>query len=130
MKLEDAVKAAKDGAQAIGQLLIEVCKAAPQAREVIEADLDVKEMGLDKCYGALKEHARKNQKGGFWGCPVVGVDPQNEVVQVVLGFYKVPVEWIGGEEPETQALVGRQAGGLSGGGLGKAVPTIDLLDLL
>lgn len=129
MKLEDAVKSAKDGAQAIGQLLIEVCKAAPQAREVIEADLDVKEMSLDKAFGALKEHAQKNQKGGFWGCPVVGVDPQNEVVQVVLGFYKVPVEWIGGagaEEPETQALVGEKKASPAAA----AAPAIDLLDLL
>lgn len=124
MKLEDAVKSAKDGAQAVGLLLVEVCKAVPQAREVIEADLDAKSMNLDAAFDALKAHARKHQKNGFWGCPVVGADPDNEVVRVLLDFYKIPAEWIGGAgDAKPQALGGAPRAQA-------AAAPIDLLDLL
>lgn len=116
--LENAIENAKGGPRAIGELLREIAKLNPQAEQLIEEDLANPEMNLDKCYTALKEYARKHQSGGFWGCAVFGIDPENEALKVVLDFYKIPPEWLRSESPEPEPA---------------AVPAggkIDLLDLL
>lgn len=86
-------------AGAISELLREIGRVSPQAGTVIEEDLKAPEMSAAKCAEALRAHAKKNQKGGFWGCACFGVDPENEVVKFVLDFYKIPAEWLTKEKP-------------------------------
>lgn len=91
MKLNDAISAAKnDGARAIGQVLRMICTHHAQARELIEQDLENKDMSLQSCFDALKAYAKKNQSGGFWGCMVAEYDEQNPVIAFVMDFYKIP----------------------------------------
>ena len=96
MKITDAIAAAKtDGERAIGAILSVIGGCSDEAREIIEQDLNQKEMGLDACFKALREHARKNAKGGCWACPVMEVKPENEAVRVICDFYKIPNDWVG-----------------------------------
>lgn len=99
MKLEKALEAVQGknpNAWAVGKILEEICRKSAKVRELVEQDLENKDMSLEKCFAALKEHARKNQKGGCWACPVTEITPDNEAVKVILDFYKVPLEWLGG----------------------------------
>lgn len=120
--LEKAIREANSDARAIGEILLEVGKMSPQAAKLIEEDLENPEMGLDKCFQALREFARSNQNKGCWSCCVFGIDPENEAVAVILDFYKIPPEWLTDaapkEEPD-EIPVYAQGGG-----------KIDLLDLL
>lgn len=101
--LEKAIRKAKGNARVVGKLLREICAASPRAAALIEQDLANPELSLDGCWQALKAHAKKHQSDGFWGCAVFGADPENEVVKVVLKYYKIPVEWLGGGSTETAA---------------------------
>ena len=119
--LENAIREAKGGARTVGELLREVGRLSPQAAQLIEEDLANPEMSLEKCFDALHAYARKHQSGGFWGCAVFRVDPENEAVKVILDFYKIPPEWLSSAaaEPVPKAT---PASGIGG--------KIDLLDLL
>ena len=124
MKLEEAlerVKGKNPNAWAVGKILEEICKNCAKARELIEQDLDNPEMGLEMCFGTLKEYARKHQTGGCWACPVTEVTPENEAVKVILDFYHVPEDWLGGaaDAAESQAF-----------GHGTEGQDFDLLNLL
>lgn len=101
--LEKAIREAKGNARVVGKLLREICAASPQAAEVIEQDLANPELSLEGCWKALRDYAQKHQSGGFWGCAVFGADPENEVVKVVLDYYKIPAEWLGGGSAELAA---------------------------
>ena len=99
MKLEDAlerVKGKNPNAWAVGKILDEICRTNAKARELIEQDLDNPEMDLEKCFKALEKYAREHQTGGCWACPVTEVTPENEAVKVILDFYHVPKDWLGG----------------------------------
>lgn len=107
-KIKAAVDAAKGNARQIGEVVLMLAQADEHAAEVIAADLDNPEMSFDKCFSALYEYAKKNQKGGFWGCMCNRYNPDNPVIQVVAEFYKVPLDGVQPaaetKEPETQAL--------------------------
>ena len=94
-KLDGQIALAKSlGEQAVGMLLREIGKKSRQAAEMIEQDLENAEMSIGRCYAALEAHARKHQQKGCWACPVIGIDPENEVVKLVLEFYHVPADWL------------------------------------
>ena len=119
-KIREKVMAEKpeSGAHQIGEVVLMIAAASDQAAEIIAADLDNEAMGLDKCFAALREYARKHQQGGFWGCMCNSFDKANPVIQVVCDFYKIPAEAFA-DKPETQAF-----------GQPQAAPVVDLLDLL
>lgn len=109
MKLEEAlerVKGKNPNAWAVGKILDEICRKSEKAWELIEQDLENKDMSFEKCFEALKKHARKHQTGGCWACPVTEVTPENEAVKVILDFYHVPEDWLGGaaDAAESQAF--------------------------
>ena len=108
----------ESGAHQIGEVALMIAAASDQAAEIIAADLDNEAMGLDKCFAALRDYARKHQQGGFWGCMCNSFDKANPVIQVICDFYKVPAEAFA-DKPETQAF-----------GQPQAAPVVDLLDLL
>ena len=93
-KLRQAVDAQPQGsgARQIGEVVLMIAEADSHAAEVIAANLDNKDMALDKCFEALREHAQKQQQNGFWGCMCNRFDPDNEVIKVVCGFYHVSPE--------------------------------------
>ena len=94
MKICDAIAKAKDNNErAIGGILSVIAGCSDEAREIIEQDLDNKQMSLGACFNALKAHARKNAQGGCWACPVLQVTPENEAVKVICDFYKIPEGW-------------------------------------
>lgn len=107
--LEDAIRKAKGNARVIGKLLREMCNASPQAAELLRQDLENPEMSLEKCAEAMKAYAKKHQQDGCWSCCVVGFEPDNEAVRVILDFYKIPAEWFGG--PAEQAADGAEPDG-------------------
>ena len=99
MKLEEAlerVKGKNPNAWAVGKILEEICKNCAKARELIEQDLENKDMSFEKCFEALKKYAQEHQTGGCWACPVTEITPENEAVKVILDFYHVPEDWLGG----------------------------------
>ena len=83
-KIREAVQAAKGNARQMGE--------DEHAAEVIAADLDNPEMSLQKCFDALYEHAKKNQKNNSWCCVCNRFEPDNPVIQVVAEFYKISLD--------------------------------------
>ncbi len=95
MKLNDAINQENDhGAKAIGLLIQELAALDARILPLVEQDLDNKNMSLAACYDALRKYAEKHKQGGSWACPVLGIDPDNEVIKVVMEFYKISPEWI------------------------------------
>ena len=107
-KIKAAVDAAKGNARQMGEVVLMIAQADEHAAEVIAADLDNPEMSLQKCFDALYEYAKKNQKNNSWCCVCNRFEPDNPVIQVVAEFYKVPLDGVQPaaetKEPETQAL--------------------------
>lgn len=120
-KIREAVQAAEGNARQMGEVVLMIAQADEHAAEVIAADLDNPAMSLQKCFDALYEHAKKHQKGGFWGCMCNSFDPENPVIQVAADFYKVKLDGVQPAaetmEPETQALTAEP-------------DALDLMDLL
>ena len=116
-KIKAAVDAAKGNARQMGEVVLMIAQADEHAAEVIAADLDNPEMSFDKCFSALYEYAKKNQKGGFWGCMCNSYDPENPVIKVAADFYKVDLGAAASETPETQLL-------------GRGSDDLDLMSLL
>ena len=87
-------------------------------------------MSLEKCADALRDYARKHQEGGSWSCCVMGFEPDNEAVMVILDFYKIPPEWFGGAEPEAAAEDAAHPTALASEMTAPAGGTIDLMSLL
>ena len=120
-KIKAAVDAAQGNARQMGEVVLMIAQADEHAAEVIAADLDNPEMSLQKCFDALYEHAKKNQKGGFWGCMCNRYNPDNPVIQVVAEFYKVKLDGVQPKaepmETESQALTAESE-------------ELDLMDLL
>ncbi len=96
-RILEAISAATGGSRTIGEILYKVGEKSQQAAELIEQDLANAEMGLDKCFEALKAYAREHATNGFWACPVFKVTTKNEAVRVILDFYHIPHEWLDGE---------------------------------
>ncbi len=94
--LEKALQESSGTARTIGEILREVCRISPQAAALVGQDLANPALSLEKCAGALKDYARKHQSGGCWSCAVFGIGPENEAVKVILDFYHIPPEWLGG----------------------------------
>lgn len=136
-KIKQAMDKADWQARSIGGVCLLIAEHVPGAAEIIAADLDNPEMSLARCFGALKDYASRNRKGGFWGCACHYWDTENPVIKVVADFYKVNLceaqreDALGYKvnlreaeaedkpaEPESQAI-----GGTDGG-------EIDLLNLL
>lgn len=116
MTLDEAIRREKDPAvQVVGKLLQEFTRQHPKYGEMIEQDLENPEMSLGKAFTALKNYAKKHTSGNCWACPVFEITPDNEAVQVILDFYKIPNDW--GIEEQTEPE--RKDDGV-----------IDLLDLL
>lgn len=109
--LEKAIQEAKGNARVIGKLLREACRVSPQAAELLEQDLAIPEMSLEKCADALRDYAKKHQSGGCWSCCVIGFEPDNEAVKVILDFYRIPPEWFSGGESAAAEPVPVPAGG-------------------
>lgn len=108
---------AGSGARQIGELVLAICEISGQAAELVAQDLEHSDMSLAKCFAALRDFAKKNQKGGMWCCGGVGIDPENPVIQVILDYFKIPKEWIGGAAEEKPKRLGVET-------------PVDLLDLL
>ena len=88
-KIREAVQAAKGNARQMGEVVLMIAQADEHAAEVIAADLDNPEMSFDKCFGALYEYAKKNQKNNSWCCVCNRFEPDNPVIKVAADFYKV-----------------------------------------
>lgn len=116
-KLQAAIEAEKDpNTQALGGVLMEICKLSPQALELVEQDLDSSAMSIGNCFAALEKHARSKRENNCWACPVFEITPSNEVVKVILDFYKIPPGWLEGQAP-----------GQGAPARGKAIDLFDLL---
>ena len=90
----------KDGAKTVGYILLEISKISKDAAELIEQDLEIHEMSLEKCFNSIYEYAKKNKKGNAFSCAVFKIDAENEIIKIILDFYKIPTEWI--SEPKAK----------------------------
>ena len=73
---------------------MEISKISKDAAELIEQDLEIPEMSLEKCFNSIYEYAKKNKKGNAFSCAVFKIDAENEIIKIILDFYKIPTEWI------------------------------------
>ena len=123
-KIREKVQAEKpeSGARQIGEVVLMIASASEQAAEIIAADLENDSMSLAKCFGALRDYAKKHQQGGFWGYMCNCFDVANPVIQVVCDFYKLPKEAFAERKPKRLGETSEAA--TEGAG------NIDLLDLL
>lgn len=123
-KIRQKVQAEKpeSGARQIGEVVLLIAAASEQAAEIIAVDLENESMSLGKCFEALRDYAKKHQKGGFWGCMCNCFDVANPVIQVVCDFYKLPKEAFAEQKPKRLGETSEAA--TEGAG------NIDLLDLL
>lgn len=77
------------GAHMMGRAILQVAEMRRDWAEIIAEDIENKSMNFETCFTALRDHAKKNQKNGFWGClfePVKG----NVVFDFIVDFYKLP----------------------------------------
>ena len=107
MKICDAITAAKNNNErSIGGILSVIAGCSDEAREIIEQDLDNKQMSLAACFKALEDYARQHKTGSCFACAVLGVEPENEVVKVICDFYKIPDTWYRAQQnPSTTNVV-------------------------
>lgn len=102
-KVRAAMNKAEGTARAAGGVALLIAEHVPGAADIIAADLENANMSLDAAYKALEDYARKHAKGYCFACPVVGFDPENEVIRCIADFYKVPLDGTAAT-PETQTL--------------------------
>lgn len=103
MELQKQIEKAKNPAiKAVGQILQKLAKANSKIAELLEQDLKNKSMSIEKCYKALEQYAKAHQVNGCFACPVFDLSAENEIINVILDFYKIPREWL--EQPKTQAF--------------------------
>lgn len=80
-------KLKKDSAEyGAGQLLLMIAKNHPASGEVIAKDLSNEDMSVGTFFEAMKAHARKNAKSGFF-C----FSPEL-AVEFAIQFYSLPAE--------------------------------------
>lgn len=115
-KIRAAMNRAEGAAQAVGGVALLIAEYVPGAADIIAADLENANMSLGAAYKALEDYARKHAKKNCFARPVVGFDPENEVIRCVADFYKVPLDGTAAEL-ETQAL-------------GQETQQVDELDLM
>ena len=68
----------------VGEQLKEICRREPQAAELVDKDLDVKEMSLSACEKKIADWADAHKKGN---CAVV---PPNVAEDIIRKFYGIP----------------------------------------
>lgn len=122
-KIRAAMNRAEGAVQAVGGVALLIAEYVPGAADIIAADLENANMSLGAAYKALEDYARKHAKRYCFACPVVGFDPENEVIRCIADFYKVPLDGTAAEL-ETQALGGESDAPEA------AVDELDLLSLL
>ena len=49
----------------VGEQMKDMCRMDPRCEELLDKDLDVKEMGLEKAAAKIKEYADKHKTGNF-----------------------------------------------------------------
>ena len=124
MKICDAIAAAKNGNErTVGSILSVIAGCSAEAREIIEQDLDSKEMGLGACFRAIEDYARKHKSGNCFACAVLGVEPENEIVKVICDFYKIPAGWNATPHPSPAATPSPQ-------GEGRKRSRVNLMELI
>lgn len=102
-KIRAAMSQAKGAVQAVGGVALLIAEYVPGAADLIAADLENADMSLGAAYKVLEDYARKHAEKYCFACPVVGFDPENEVIRCIADFYKVPLDGTAAE-PETQTL--------------------------
>lgn len=81
----------------LGEQLKDICRREPLAAELVEKDLDVKEMSLTECEKKIRAYADAHKKGN---CAVV---PPNVAEGIIRKFYGIPEPGGQSVQPETTA---------------------------
>lgn len=102
-KIRAAMNKAEGAVQAVGGVALLIAEYVPGAADIIAADLENEDMSLGAAYKTLEDYARKHAEKYCFAYPVVGFDPENEVICCIADFYKVPLDGTAAE-PETQTL--------------------------
>ena len=68
----------------VGEQLKDICRREPRAAELVDKDLDVKEMSIAECEKKIKAWADAHKKGS---CAVV---PPNVAEEIIRKFYGIP----------------------------------------
>ena len=68
----------------VGEQLKDICRREPRAAELVDKDLDVKEMSIAECEKKIKAWADAHKKGS---CAVV---PPNVADEIIRKFYGIP----------------------------------------
>lgn len=66
----------------VGEQLKDICAAIPEARELVNRDLDIPEMSIDKCEEKIKEFAKTHE----------GCTPPGEAHRIICEFYGISAE--------------------------------------
>ena len=76
----------RDGTPAwmVGEQLKDMCREDPRCEELLDKDLDVKEMGLEKAAAKIKEFADKHKTGNFACVTPIQAD------RILREFYGLP----------------------------------------
>ena len=85
-KVRAAMNKAEGAARAVGGVALLIAEYVPGAADIIAADLENADMSLGTAYKALEDYARKHAKKYCFACPVVGFDPENEVIRCIADF--------------------------------------------
>lgn len=65
IEAQQAKEAGRTDASMVGEQLKDICRAEPRSAELIEKDLDVKEMSLKAAAAKIKAFADKHKTGNF-----------------------------------------------------------------
>lgn len=79
----------------VGEQLKDICRNNSKAAELVLADLDVKEMSLEKCAAEIKKEADRLHKENKGKCICI---PPNVAEGIIKKFYGIPDEDINSDE--------------------------------
>ena len=64
----------------VGEQLKDICSSIPEARELVNRDLDIPELSIAKCEEKIKEFAKSHG----------GCTPPTEAHRIICEFYGIP----------------------------------------
>lgn len=82
-----------NGVKTVGYILQEMCRISSVAKALILQDLEHQDMSIEKCYKSIYEYAKKHKNSNCFSSAVFGIDTENEIIKIIIDFYKIPEEW-------------------------------------
>lgn len=84
----------------VGEQLKDICRADENCAEILDKDLDIPEMSIDKAERKIKEYADTQRKTGNCVCV-----PPNKAEEIIRKFYGLPEATAEKPKPKSKPIL-------------------------